>query len=54
MNYTNTAIIQPSRDGSFLRSALLLTFGLVLLGAPTPDAASIAELTANFVVIRGL
>lgn len=54
MNYINTAFIRPTRCCSFLRSTLLLTVGLFLLGAPAPDAASIAELTANFVLIPGL
>jgi hypothetical protein len=42
--------ISGYREVTAMKSVILLTAALFLLSAPPPDAADIAEMTANFIV----
>ena len=41
----------PLKGNAFIKAAVLLTIGLFLISAPTPDARVVEEMTSNLIAI---
>ena len=50
MNFYENVLAREPNGRILNKSALLLALGIFLLIAPTPDAATLADLTQNFIV----